>query len=293
MNGEQWDCAGRFTTFYNGSCPVCRHEMEAYRRRAEAREIESLDWSDIMAEPQRLAALGITLEQAERRLIARDEQGRVLVGVDAFAEIWRRLPGYGWAAWLITRPGIHWLAAIAYDHGLARIISAWSRRRRRRLAREREDTDSLPSQDGRSRRQLASGYRTLASIVVSALLLGGVMSISARSGTWQMHLLSAGLAGLCACLPAALLARQFGHPGPLGWLRSLLATAGAAALTGALAGTAVAPGFGTAIGAAAPFFFLKLPEGALLALACLVATHLLARGQHRPDNPGGPPEAAA
>ncbi len=122
------------TTFYNGSCPVCRHEMTAYQRRAERLGVKTLGWSDIMAEPERLAAMGVTLEQAERRLIAQDETGRILIGVDAFAALWRRLPGYGWAAWLITRPGIHWLARMGYDHGVAKIISDWSRRRRKRLA---------------------------------------------------------------------------------------------------------------------------------------------------------------
>ncbi len=125
---------GSLTTFYNGSCPVCRHEMTAYRRRAELLGIKTLGWSDIMAEPERLATLGISMEQAERRLIAEDEQGRILIGVDAFAALWRRLPGYGWAAWLITRPGIHWLARMVYDHVVARVISDWSRRRRKRLA---------------------------------------------------------------------------------------------------------------------------------------------------------------
>lgn len=120
---------GCFTTFYNGSCPICRNEMAAYRRRASKRGDTRLAWSDIMAEPEKLAALGVTLDQAERRLIAQDESGRLLVGVDAFAEIWRRL-GHGWAAWLITRPGLHWLAAFGYDQVLARAISTWSHRRR-------------------------------------------------------------------------------------------------------------------------------------------------------------------
>ncbi|MEQ8655656.1 MAG: DUF393 domain-containing protein [Kiloniellales bacterium] len=134
MSEQQEANAGRLTTFYNGSCPVCRHEMSTYQRRAEKLGLKTLDWSDIMAEPERLAAMGVTLEQAERRLIAQDEEGRILIGVDAFAALWRRLPGYGWAAWLITRPGIHWLARISYDHLVAKIISDWSKRRRKRLA---------------------------------------------------------------------------------------------------------------------------------------------------------------
>lgn len=134
MSDLQNEASDRLTTFYNGSCPVCRHEMSVYQRRAEKLGLRTLGWSDIMAEPERLKALGITLEQAERRLIAQDDEGRVFIGVDAFAALWHRLPGYGWAAWLITRPGIHWLARIGYDHVVARIISDWSKRRRKRLA---------------------------------------------------------------------------------------------------------------------------------------------------------------
>lgn len=125
---------GALTTYYNGSCPLCRHEITAYQRRARRLGLNALAWSDIMAEPERLAAIGVTLEQAERRLIAEDETGRLLVGVDAFAELWRRLPGFRWLAWLVTRPGIYQAAGFGYDHLLSRAISGWSRRRRRRLA---------------------------------------------------------------------------------------------------------------------------------------------------------------
>ncbi|GAB5467731.1 MAG: hypothetical protein Kilf2KO_07610 [Rhodospirillales bacterium] len=122
------------TTFYNGSCPVCRTEIEHYQRRAQRLGVATLAWSDIMADPKRLAALGLTLEQAEARLISVDESGRLLVGIEAFAELWRRLPGYGWAAWLITRPGIKGLATLVYDRVLAPLIAGWSRRRRKRAA---------------------------------------------------------------------------------------------------------------------------------------------------------------
>ncbi|MEO1191599.1 MAG: DUF393 domain-containing protein [Pseudomonadota bacterium] len=124
--------ASLLTTYYNGGCPVCRGEMTHYQKRASRLGVTTLAWSDIMAEPERLDALGVTLEQAEERLIAQDADGKVLIGIDAFAAIWRRLPGYGWAAWLITRPGIYGLSKLSYNHAVAPLIAGWSRRRRRR-----------------------------------------------------------------------------------------------------------------------------------------------------------------
>lgn len=116
--------------FYNGACPVCRREIDHYRRRA-ARVGVAIDWRDVSREPQALASAGLDGEALRRRMHARESDGRLLSGVDAFQVVWRRLPGYRWLARLVSRPALRPAAARLYDL-VARALYAWDRRRRRR-----------------------------------------------------------------------------------------------------------------------------------------------------------------
>ncbi|MBK5928199.1 thiol-disulfide oxidoreductase DCC family protein [Rhodobaculum claviforme] len=118
------------TVLYNGDCPICGREIEAYRRRAERLgaplAFEDLNHAD-------LSDWGLEPEAARRRLHVR-EDGRVLAGVPAFVALWRRLPGMVWLARLVSLPGVAWLAAGVYEHILAPALHALDRRRRRSCA---------------------------------------------------------------------------------------------------------------------------------------------------------------
>ena len=129
------DCENRpqtaVTTYFNSRCPVCAPEIRRYRRKADAAELEELAWCDINGSPDALAGFGVTLEDVRRKLHAVDAQGRVHVGVDAFAAIWEHLPGYRWAAKLLRLPGLSTAARLLYD-GFAALLYAWNRRQQRR-----------------------------------------------------------------------------------------------------------------------------------------------------------------
>lgn len=122
---------------------------------------------------------------------------------------------------------------------------------------------------------------TFASIIVNASLLSGLIAAHARVEPDMDSLAFIGLGIAAALLPALLAFRHFGHPGPLGYLRSLLVALLAALLTGAIAGTLFAPLYGTFIGALIPFFFLKIPTVAIVALLGFVITHQIGKLQHR------------
>jgi len=104
--------APAFEVYYDGGCPACRREMAHYRAHPSAVPIR---YTDVVAEPERLAAIGITQRDAIHRLHARDEQGRLLVGMRAFLGVWLRIPRYAAIArrleWLIASRPVEWLYA--------------------------------------------------------------------------------------------------------------------------------------------------------------------------------------
>lgn len=115
---------------YNGSCPICSHEIAVYRREAEAGGLP-LRFDDLDA--CNLAAWGVTPEDARRRLhVLRD--GRVLSGVPAFIALWQVLPRWRWLARIVGLPGVRHVAVVVYDRLFAPALHAMDRRRRRRGA---------------------------------------------------------------------------------------------------------------------------------------------------------------
>lgn len=87
---------------YNQACPVCRFEIDAYRRRAAAQGLpirfDALD---------RAEDWGLTPDQAARELHVWHD-GRLLSGLQAFRALWSALPGWRWLArvtgWPLIRP---------------------------------------------------------------------------------------------------------------------------------------------------------------------------------------------
>jgi predicted DCC family thiol-disulfide oxidoreductase YuxK len=108
--------------FYDGGCPLCRREIEHYRRLDRR---ERIQWIDIVAEPERLASFGLTREQAMRRLHLQEVDGRWRVGAEAFIGLWSRLPGYRWLARLSALPGVRQFLGWSYDR-----FARWRWRRR-------------------------------------------------------------------------------------------------------------------------------------------------------------------
>ena len=126
------DDRDEITVCYNGACPVCRAEIGHYRRMAP--ENAGLVFLDVAANPEGAARLGLVGDLPFRRLHAVDRQGRIVGGVDAFAQVWRRLPGYAWLARLLSWRPARAIASSAYDRVAAPVLFAWHRRRERRAA---------------------------------------------------------------------------------------------------------------------------------------------------------------
>jgi predicted DCC family thiol-disulfide oxidoreductase YuxK len=115
------------TVIYNGACPVCSREIGLYRARAEG-PVSFVDLNDTD-----LAVFELTRDEAARRLHV-VEDGRLLVGVEAFRALWRATPGFRWLAAVAGLPGVRQAAGLLYDRVLA---PALYRRHVKRMRRAR------------------------------------------------------------------------------------------------------------------------------------------------------------
>ena len=116
---------------YNGACPICSREVNAYRRMAEDSGA-SLRFADL--NDTDLDTLGLTPETAARRLHV-IENGRLVSGVDAFSALWHEIPRLGWLARIVSLALVRPVAHLAYERIAAPALYALHRRRERRRAR--------------------------------------------------------------------------------------------------------------------------------------------------------------
>jgi len=97
--------------YYDGGCPVCSREIGFYRARPGA---DGFVWIDVnRAGPADLGA-GLTRESAMARMHVRLADGTLLSGAEAFAEMWRAMPGFKWLGWLLAMPPFGSLAELGY-----------------------------------------------------------------------------------------------------------------------------------------------------------------------------------
>lgn len=111
---------------YNQTCPVCRFEIDGYRRRALA------DGLPIRFDPLDHAAdWGLSPDDAARQLHVWQD-GRLLSGMDAFRALWLALPRWRWLARVSGWPVIRPLADRLYSRIAAPILYRAHLRRQRR-----------------------------------------------------------------------------------------------------------------------------------------------------------------
>lgn len=93
--------------FFDGGCRLCSAEIQHYNKLDGGRRLDLVDFT---RDPASLNALGVSYEQAMRRLHALDQDGILRDGVRAFVAIWAELPYYNLLAKavLATR-SISWL----------------------------------------------------------------------------------------------------------------------------------------------------------------------------------------
>jgi predicted DCC family thiol-disulfide oxidoreductase YuxK len=111
---------------YNDTCPVCRFEIDAYRRRALADGLPiRFDQLDSAAD------WGLAPDQAARQLHVWQD-GRVLSGLDAFRALWSAMPRWRWLARVTGWPILHPLAKGLYTRVAAPLLYRAHLRRQER-----------------------------------------------------------------------------------------------------------------------------------------------------------------
>ena len=114
---------------YNETCPVCRFEIDAYRKRALAQGLpihfdtldQAKDW-------------GLSPDQAARQLHVW-QNGRMLSGLAAFRALWSAMPGWRWLARITGWPIIQPVANLLYSRVAAPLLYRAHLRRARRLGK--------------------------------------------------------------------------------------------------------------------------------------------------------------
>jgi predicted DCC family thiol-disulfide oxidoreductase YuxK len=113
--------AGEISVFYDGGCPVCSREIGFYQARPGA---EGFRWIDATSCDMAELGPGLTREAALARMHVRDADGRLRSGAAAFAEMWRRMPGFKGLGWLLVMPPFGALAELAY-RGFLVVRKVW------------------------------------------------------------------------------------------------------------------------------------------------------------------------
>ncbi len=97
--------------FFDGNCIVCDTEVSHYKRIAP----EFFEIIDVSSADFNAAKFGLYPDKVQKHMHVMTPESEILVGVDAFAHIWSRLDGYGFAAKVIKLPLIHQVAKVCYN----------------------------------------------------------------------------------------------------------------------------------------------------------------------------------
>ena len=119
------------TVFYDGSCPLCRAEIDLYRRQDADGRVCFVDVSaaDAPLDPR------LTSEAAMARFHVRTADGALRSGAAAFVTLWSALPAWRLAARIARFPGVTPLLELGYRAflpvrpRLSRAFRHWQRRR--------------------------------------------------------------------------------------------------------------------------------------------------------------------
>ena len=116
----------KLEVLYNSECPVCDKEIKHY---------EKISRGQILYTPISVTSLGswgLSESEAAEKLHARLD-GKEMVGVDAFLEIWSRLPYYRILSRFVKMPPIKVMANIVYSKVLAPILFSLHRSRQKKV----------------------------------------------------------------------------------------------------------------------------------------------------------------
>ena len=102
---------GVLTLYFDGACPLCSREARYFDGRAPEGRVRFID---IAAPDFDAKAHGLDAVAINREIHGRTADGRLVVGIDALAQMWSLLPRSRWLAVLTRIPGIRQLMQMGY-----------------------------------------------------------------------------------------------------------------------------------------------------------------------------------
>ena len=100
----------RIRVFFDGSCPMCRKEIQVYRT---ADLDGAVEWCDVSAETH-ATALPLPRTALLARFHVQRPTGELISGARAFIALWQTLPKWNILARVCSTPGIPHLLELAY-----------------------------------------------------------------------------------------------------------------------------------------------------------------------------------
>lgn len=104
--------------FYDGDCPICQWEVRYYERLDKAQKIRWIDIESLA--PDQLPS-GKTRDALLGKFHVRDREDKSdtnvdhwHIGVDAFARIWKFLPGFRHFAFIFRTPVLRQVLIVSY-----------------------------------------------------------------------------------------------------------------------------------------------------------------------------------
>ena len=82
------------TVYFDGQCPLCKREIQFYRRQRGA---ENVNWVDVTKLGSLDLPFGLTQEDALARFHIVNVKGQLISGGEAFSALWLSLPTFRWA----------------------------------------------------------------------------------------------------------------------------------------------------------------------------------------------------
>ena len=102
----------KIEVYYNSACPVCDAGIAAQKDKMQAC---SVNWQDVHCNPSFVDDINSELEFVRKRLHLVTTDGKLLVGFDAFLELWRHSPKEHWKAVFFGLPVIRQISAVSYN----------------------------------------------------------------------------------------------------------------------------------------------------------------------------------
>lgn len=115
--------------YFDGSCPLCRREIDFYRRRQGA---DAINWIDVSAADYSGGDGAPEADVAMKRFHVRRADGTLVSGGVAFAELWAALPALRPIGILFRCPPFSWAIALGYRAFLP--LRPWFQKRAARKA---------------------------------------------------------------------------------------------------------------------------------------------------------------